>query len=92
MFSGQASNPDIIGKNKQWSEKLTEVVGLEDAEARGKELEGWREWVGAKEAHPEKGLEHFMPLIVCAGAGGEGKGRSFGDELMGMKQMTYYWN
>ncbi|KAG9238998.1 Extradiol ring-cleavage dioxygenase, class III enzyme, subunit B [Amylocarpus encephaloides] len=91
MFSGASSNPGVMTRNRQWSEQLTEVVKMEDSEKRGRELEGWRQWVGAKEAHPERGLEHFMPLLVCAGAAGEGEGEAFGDMMMGTKQYTYYW-
>jgi aromatic ring-opening dioxygenase catalytic subunit (LigB family) len=92
MFSGQANNPGVMGRNKEWSQKLTETVGIEDSEERGKSLQGWRDWVGAYEAHPKGGEEHFMPLLVCAGAAGQGKVEIINDELFGMEQVTYYWS
>lgn len=83
--------PSMQKRNKQWSQKLTETVAIEDAEVRGKALDGWREWVGAKEAHPEYGVEHFLPLIVCAGAGGNEKSEAFSDKMWGSDYYTYYW-
>ncbi|KAH6673491.1 extradiol ring-cleavage dioxygenase class iii protein-like protein subunit B [Halenospora varia] len=91
MFSGALDNPAVQTRNRQWSEKLTETVGVESSEERGKKLEGWREWVGAKEAHPMGGEEHFLPLVVCAGAAGEGKAEYWADEILGGKQYSYYW-
>ena len=91
MFSGGANEKGIEQRNAQWSEELTKTIKIEDSEVRGRKLEGWREWIGAKEAHPEGGVEHFLPLLVCAGAGGDGKAEAFGDVMMGTKQYTYYW-
>jgi len=91
MFSGGASDPGFQRRNKEWSDRLTATIMKENGEERGKELESWREWVGAKEAHPQGGVEHFLPLVVCAGAGGNSKGEAFGDDVMGTKQYSYYW-
>jgi aromatic ring-opening dioxygenase catalytic subunit (LigB family) len=91
FFSGAANDPDVKARNVKWSEQLTNTIKIEDSAERGKKLEGWRELVGAKEAHPQGGVEHFLPLVVCAGAGGEGKAEAFGDIMSGMKQFTYYW-
>lgn len=92
MFSGATSDPAVQQRNARWSETLTNTIKVEKSEERGKKLERWRDWVGAKEAHPQGGEEHFLPLIVCAGAGGDGKAEAFADELMGTKQFSYYWN
>jgi aromatic ring-opening dioxygenase catalytic subunit (LigB family) len=93
MFSGAAaSDPSIKERNGQWSQQLTNTIMIESSEERGKKLEGWRDWVGAKEAHPVGGLEHFWPLVVCAGAGGDGKAGTFSDQVMGTSQYSYYWN
>jgi len=91
MFSGGANDKGFKTRNAQWSETLTNAVKTENSEERGKKFDSWREWIGAKEAHPVGGVEHFLPLIVCAGAGGEGKAESFADDVMGTKQWSYYW-
>jgi aromatic ring-opening dioxygenase catalytic subunit (LigB family) len=91
MFSGGANDKGFKTRNAKWSETLTNAVKLENSEERGKKLEGWRDWVGAQEAHPTGGVEHLLPLLVCAGAGGEGKAESFADELFGTKQYSYFW-
>ncbi|TVY14063.1 Extradiol ring-cleavage dioxygenase [Lachnellula arida] len=91
MFSGGANDPGFKKRNKEWSDRLTATVKTEDVGERGKALEGWKEWVGAKEAHPIGGEEHFLPLVVCAGAGGQGKAEAFGDDMVGTKQFSYYW-
>jgi aromatic ring-opening dioxygenase catalytic subunit (LigB family) len=91
MFSGLANDRGFKARNAQFSDALTKAVTSENIEERGKLLEGWRDWVGAKEAHPAGGVEHFLPLVVCAGAGGEGKAEHFADEVIGTKQYSYYW-
>ncbi|KAH6705365.1 Extradiol ring-cleavage dioxygenase, class III enzyme, subunit B [Leptodontidium sp. MPI-SDFR-AT-0119] len=91
MFSGQANEGGFRKRNQEWSERLSKTVKIGDVEERGRALEGYREWVGSKEAHPVGGEEHFLPLVVCAGAGGEGEAGAFGDDLMGLKQFSYYW-
>ena len=89
MFSGP--NAGVQRRNTQWSQALTETIEIDNSEERGKKLEGWRDIVGAKEAHPQGGVDHFLPLIVCAGAAGDGKAGSFADEVMGTQQYSYYW-
>ena len=91
MFSGGANDKGVKTRNAQWSETLTSAVKTEDVEERGRKFDGWRDWVGAKEAHPVGGVEHFLPLIVCAGAGGQDKAEAFGDDVGGTKQYSYYW-
>jgi aromatic ring-opening dioxygenase catalytic subunit (LigB family) len=91
IFNGGIDSSAFKARNQEWSKKLTEVISLEDSEERGNALNGWRDWVGAKEAHPANGVEHFLPLIVCAGAAGEGKAGGFEDSMLGTKQFTYYW-
>lgn len=91
MFSGGANDPGVKKRNAEWSERLTKTVRIGDVGERGKVLESFREWVGASEAHPRGGEEHLLPLIVCAGAGGEGGAEAIGDDTMGTKQFSYYW-
>jgi aromatic ring-opening dioxygenase catalytic subunit (LigB family) len=91
MFGGVMRDEGFRERNREWSRVVGEAVGEEGWEERGKKMEGWRKWPGAYEMHPRGGAEHFMPLIVCAGAGGEGKGESYGDEFMGLDMWSYYW-
>jgi aromatic ring-opening dioxygenase catalytic subunit (LigB family) len=91
LFSGAVNDPRVKARNAEWSEQLTNTIQIEDGSERGKKLEGWRDFVGAKEAHPQGSVEHFLPLIVCAGAGGEGKAEAFEDNMAGTKQFSYYW-
>ncbi|PVH81491.1 extradiol ring-cleavage dioxygenase class iii protein-like protein subunit B [Cadophora sp. DSE1049] len=67
-------------RNIEWSKALSK-----------KGLEHWRDLPGAKDMHPEHKVEHFSPLIVCAGAGGDSKAQKYGDEMMGAEMFTYYW-
>lgn len=92
LFSGLGNTPPYIARNKEWSYRLTETLKISDAEERGKRLEDWRNWTGAEDAHPANGQEHFLPLIVCAGAGGDKSVKGWEDEVMGTPQWTYYWN
>ncbi|KAG4027437.1 hypothetical protein MFRU_030g00730 [Monilinia fructicola] len=92
MFSGIGSTPEYVARNKEWSYRLTETLKISDAEERGKQLESWRSWTGAGDAHPERGQDHFLPLIVCAGAGGNVSGKGWEDQVMGSPQWSYYWN
>lgn len=91
IFSGITKDKSFQRRNREFTEKLTQTVGLESSQERGKAFNGWREWVGAVEAHPQGGEDHFLPLIVCAGAAGDGKSEAFSDEVFETKQYTYYW-
>ena len=91
MFSNAMSGKEFRRKNIQFSETIMSALETENSEERGKKLEGWRDWVGAKEAHPNHAVEHFLPLIVCAGAAGDAKAESFADEFMDTQQYSYYW-
>ncbi|KAI6712689.1 hypothetical protein JHW43_004820 [Diplocarpon mali] len=94
MFGGQWHDGGFRRRNQEWLERLDKTVKTEDPTERGRLLESWRDWTGAKDAHPVGGEDHFLPLIVAAGAGGAGKAASYVDQLTGMlasKQPSFYW-
>jgi aromatic ring-opening dioxygenase catalytic subunit (LigB family) len=70
---------------------LDEAVSLVDVEERGKALEKWRAFPGANLAHPPGRAEHFFPLIVCAGAAGDGQAKMWIDEAFGYDMSSHYW-
>lgn len=91
MMSGQTRDPAFIERNKAWSEKLTAAVSQSDVEQRTSALKGWREFPGAYEMHPRGGAEHFLPLLVCAAAGGDGEVGVYADKTFGVDVYSYYW-
>jgi aromatic ring-opening dioxygenase catalytic subunit (LigB family) len=61
---------------------LTSVVSADPA-ARNAALADWANAPGARQSHPVGGEEHLLPLMIAAGAAGDGKGqRIFGDRVM----------
>ena len=94
MFSGITKTAEYKALNKEWNEVVTDAAMTEDAGERGRKFEGWRGWKGAWDMHPKGGAEHFLPLVVCAGAAGEGVGSEAGryrDEMVGLDIWSYYW-
>ena len=91
MFNGITNDPSFRSRNKQWNDAVTDAVCETDKEERIHKLEKWREFPAAYEMHPRGGAEHFLPLLVCAGAGGEGKAEKYTDEFMGLDMYSYYW-
>ncbi|OAA74161.1 Extradiol ring-cleavage dioxygenase, class III enzyme, subunit B [Cordyceps fumosorosea ARSEF 2679] len=92
-FSGGSVDPAWLAfrqKTEEWNEALTGAVG----EANATEgVARWRELPHADMMHPPGGGEHFMPLLVCAGAarGEDGPSKAYKDEYMGVDIFTYYW-
>ncbi|KAL6228987.1 Extradiol ring-cleavage dioxygenase, class III enzyme, subunit B [Aspergillus navahoensis] len=78
-------------KNDEWSKAVTDATQETDVEVREEKFRGWRNWPHADLMHPPYGGEHFMPLVVCAGAGGEGKASTYTDDFLGLDIYTYYW-
>ena len=91
MFSGASSTPDFKKQNTEWSAAVTDAAMTGDADARARKFEDWRKWPNAYTMHPRGGAEHFLPLIVCAGAAGETKGRKYADDYNGTDMWSYYW-
>jgi aromatic ring-opening dioxygenase catalytic subunit (LigB family) len=91
MFSGISKQPDFQKRNALWNEAITEATSEGDTVKRGERLSKWRDFPAAYEMHPRGGAEHFLPLIVCAGAGGEGEPGKYTDGFMGLDMYSYYW-
>jgi len=91
LFSGATSDAKFKRRNAEWSKTVTNAVLEKDAGERGKLFKGWRAWPGGDEMHPQGGGEHFMPLIVCAGAGGDQVAEKYTDDLGGVEMLSYYW-
>ncbi|KAF1976154.1 Extradiol ring-cleavage dioxygenase, class III enzyme, subunit B [Bimuria novae-zelandiae CBS 107.79] len=94
MFLGQTSIPSFKSLHEEWSKAVGDAVTTQDVEAQKTKFEGWRKWPGAYDMHPRGGAEHFLPLIVCAGAGSgsETKARAYADEMLGLQMWSYYWD
>lgn len=88
---GQTRNPEFRKRNDAWSDAVGEAIGEPDAGKREERLSRWREFPGAYEMHPRGGAEHFLPLVVCAGAAGEGSAKMYKDEFNGFDMFSYYW-
>ena len=91
MFSGASQDPSFRRRNEEWNRAVTDAAKTQGLAERAGKFEGWRKWPGAYEMHPNGGAEHFLPLIVCAGAGGEAEAKTFKDEFMGLDMWSYYW-
>jgi aromatic ring-opening dioxygenase catalytic subunit (LigB family) len=91
MRSSGSENPErahIQAISREWNSALTDVLDKNPWQG----LERWRSLPGADLMHPPRGGEHFMPLIVCAGAAHEEeKARWYTDEYLGVDIYTYYW-
>jgi aromatic ring-opening dioxygenase catalytic subunit (LigB family) len=92
MFSGITDDPSFRTRNKAWNKALGDVIEEEDVVKRGEKLEKWRDFPSAYEMHPRGGAEHFLPLVVCAAAGGNGKAKSYTDKFLGLDMYSYYWD
>jgi aromatic ring-opening dioxygenase catalytic subunit (LigB family) len=79
--------PETPERARAFDQWLTHAVESPAAE-RTTLLSGWREAPFAAYAHPRE--EHLIPLMVAAGAGGDGQGtRIFADEPMGAAISAY---
>ncbi|QDS77668.1 hypothetical protein FKW77_003329 [Venturia effusa] len=92
MFSGVTDNPSFRKRNKAWNTAVKDAIEEEDVQKRGEKLAEWRTFPNAYEMHPRGGAEHFLPLIVCAGAGGAGKAKSYTDGFLGLDIYSFYWD
>ncbi|RDW78227.1 extradiol ring-cleavage dioxygenase class III enzyme subunit B [Coleophoma crateriformis] len=91
IMSGQVSAPAFRQKSAAWTGALNAAVSKTDPVERAAALKGWREFPNAYDMHPRGGAEHFLPLLVAAGAGGEGECKMYADDFLGFDAWTYYW-
>ncbi|KAG5985886.1 hypothetical protein E4U54_005746, partial [Claviceps lovelessii] len=76
----------------EWNGALTKVVTAKERTERWNGLLGWRGLPHSARMHPLGGGEHFMPLLVCAGAAADGEeGGLYRDDFLGLGIYTYYW-
>lgn len=77
--------------NKEFDDYLTKVCTAENESERKAGLLAWRDQPGASEAHPPRAAEHFMPLVVIAGAGGSKPAeRIFNWDMSGAFRLSSY--
>eukprot|EP01117_Protostelium_nocturnum_P007404 TRINITY_DN2650_c0_g2_i1.p1 TRINITY_DN2650_c0_g2~~TRINITY_DN2650_c0_g2_i1.p1 ORF type:complete len:274 (+),score=79.62 TRINITY_DN2650_c0_g2_i1:166-987(+) len=75
--------------NNAFEDKLVEVM-LSEEKAREEGFTKWREWPGTFDAHPKGYSEHFSPVIVVAGAGGDEKATKTWDSTMWGFRLTSF--
>ncbi|KAH8731689.1 Extradiol ring-cleavage dioxygenase, class III enzyme, subunit B [Phaeosphaeriaceae sp. PMI808] len=92
MFSGASSTPDFKKQSIDWSNAVTDAALTNDQGERARKFDNWRTWPNTYTMHPRGGAEHFLPLIVCAGAAGTTKGRKYADDFRGLDMWSYYWD
>ncbi|OAA65320.1 extradiol ring-cleavage class 3 subunit b [Niveomyces insectorum RCEF 264] len=92
MFAGITREPTMRDKLKEWNAAVTAAAAVADNRERGEQFQTWRSWPAAYVTHPRGGAEHFLPLIVCAGAADSTAGQSYVDKFMGLDIVSYYWN
>lgn len=91
LRSGILNQPEFRKRNDKWSLVVSDAVKEREPDSRLERFKAWRDWPDAYEMHPKGGAEHFLPLIVCAGAAGNGEAKSYSDEFMGLDIFSYYW-
>ena len=84
--------PKAREKHVQWNDAIEGIILEADATKRREGLLNWRDLDSAYDAHPRNRAEHFSPLIVCAGAGGNGKASAWSDLFAGYEMRSYYWS
>lgn len=79
--------------NVEFDNYINEVCTTEEVKERKRGLFSWRQVNGATAAHPIRAAEHFMPLMVIAGAGGSKPGeRIFKWDMSGTFRLSgYIW-
>lgn len=93
LMSGDSSAvKEVKAVTGVFNKALTDAVQEKDSQEREKKLVEWRKFPRAYDIHPRHGAEHFMPLLVCAGAGGDEKAGAYKDDFGGVDIWSYYWS
>ena len=90
-FDGTVNTSSFQRLQKQWSTTLEQSIRIAQVDQREEKLSAWRQWDGSAQIHPRGAAEHFSPLIVCAGAAGDGVAEGWNDMMMGVPMRTFYW-
>jgi aromatic ring-opening dioxygenase catalytic subunit (LigB family) len=84
------NNPAFRLPSERFDTWLTTAVEQHDPEAHAHALATWTQAPDAELCHPRGKSEHLIPLMVAAGAAGDGLGRRvFNDELMDVRISAY---
>ncbi|EFX00625.1 extradiol ring-cleavage class 3 subunit b [Grosmannia clavigera kw1407] len=92
MFSGLTHDPTLHARLSVWNDAVSAAAAVPDAGERDARFRQWRTWPDSYIAHPNGGAEHFLPLIVCAGAAGDVAAKSYADDYLGLNIHSYYWD
>ena len=65
---------------------------MAQVDEREENLVAWKQWEDSAQIHPRGAAEHFSPLVVCAGAAGDGVAQGWNDGMMGVAMRTFYWD
>lgn len=92
LMTSSQSREAFRAKSDEWNAVLTSAVGERTRTGRADRLKGWRAFPHADDMHPPRGGDHFMPLLVCAGAANDGEvAGNYVDSFVGVNIFTYYW-
>lgn len=92
LFTSGSGRAAFRVKSDEWNNELTSAVEQPTRSDRTQRLKGWRRFPHADDMHPPRGGEHFMPLLVCAGAANDGEtAGKYIDDFLGINIYTYYW-
>ena len=91
-FNGKVNMPSFQRMQKQWATTLARTIGMPQADQREESLLAWKRWEGSAQMHPGGAAEHFSPLVVCAGAAGDGVAKGWDDMMMGVPMSAFYWD